>query len=75
MDFFIGSFYLFFVVCCCRTEQFSVLKPSYLQFLLGVCIQLAFNKRLQEIQKTKKRTCSTPNVQDFESLDFNGNGY
>ena len=74
MEFLIGSFYLFFVVCCCKTEQFSFLKPSYLQFLLGICTRLAFNKCVQEIQK-KKRTCGTLNLQDFESLDFNGNGY
>ena len=43
--------------------------------LWGISSQLAFNECLQEIQKKKKRTYSTPKFQDFESLDFNGNGY
>ena len=56
MKFFIASFDLFFVVCCCKIEQFSVLKPSHLSFLWAVSTQLAFNECLQEIQKKKKES-------------------
>ena len=54
MEFFIASFDIFFVACYCKIEQFSVLKPSYLSFLRAVSTQLAFNERLQEIQKKKE---------------------
>ena len=48
---FMASFYVFCVLSCCKTDQFSVLKPSFLSFLWGVFTQLAFNECLQEIQK------------------------
>ena len=55
MEFFIASRSTLFVVCCCKIEQFSVLKSSYLWFLWGVSTQLASNECLQEIQKKKKK--------------------
>ena len=61
MEFFIASFDIFFIVCCCKIEQFSVLKPSYLSFLWAVSTQLTFNECLQEIQK-KKRIYSAPKL-------------
>ena len=48
-----ASFYVFCVLSCCKTDQFSVRKPSFLSFLWEVLTQLAFNECLQEIQKKK----------------------
>ena len=74
MEFFIASFYIFYVVRCCKIEHFSVLKPSYLSFLWRVSTQLPFNECLQEIQKN-----STPIVlQSCKILNhqiWHGDGY
>ena len=75
IEFFIALFNIFFVVCYCKIEQFPVLKPAYLSFLWAVSTQLAFNECLQEIHTHKKEPIVLQSCKDFESLDFNGNGY
>ena len=54
---------------------YVVVKQNSFLFLNLPIYELASNECLQEIQNKKKRAYSTPKLQDFESLDFNGNGY
>ena len=54
---------------------YVVVKQNSFLFLNLPIYELASNECFQEIQNKKKRAYSTPKLQDFESLDFNGNGY